>query len=275
MNWTREQSPDETDQLQEEGDVSTGSEEEPMPARRGIPYKRTIAAVLASALVVTVAIYAVGPRITSVLFQHADPTQVIGEMSVPFLPEHLCPPENPVAFVLTQTSKGDRCIAADGSYKAPHGCWKSLIGYTYVSGTLSTCNQAHDLKIPAANEEFPYLVGPRVLKDRQEESKGPNGEIIVAKVNYTAKMYFRVSQDYRKIEFWYKFDQPGIYATSYYPFLGAHIHVGSFSFTDLGGAIVISVAGAGDIYGCWWGCRWCRHLQQLMPKQRIFSELLS
>lgn len=65
--------------------------------------------------------------------------------------------------------------------------------------------------------------------------------------NLTGTMYARVDINREKMQFYYVMDDN---PSPFYPYFAMHLHHGNLNAEEIGGHIVVSIAGKGDIIGC-------------------------
>jgi hypothetical protein len=140
-----------------------------------------------------------------------------------------------VTFVMTRFAAAQNCTAVCSTNYGANA--------TLRSSCATLCASQPQL----FDVDYPYLLGPLPMKPYAELTGAPAAEINAAFSSPSNHMYVRVNADRNKIQFYLNMtDNP----EPYFPYFAMHLHHGNLNKEEMGGHIMVHIAGAGDIVGC-------------------------
>eukprot|EP00934_Nitzschia_sp_Nitz4_P003031 Nitzschia sp. Nitz4//scaffold144_size56818//43638//44989//NITZ4_006545-RA/size56818-processed-gene-0.72-mRNA-1//1//CDS//3329536540//3021//frame0 len=90
---------------------------------------------------------------------------------------------------------------------------------------------------------YPYVLGPLPMAPRAELTYSDPDEL----ANLTGTLYARVDKTRQRMQFWYEMDHN---PEPMFPYHGMHLHKGNLVAGEIGGHILVSIAGKGPVVGC-------------------------
>jgi hypothetical protein len=142
-----------------------------------------------------------------------------------------------ISFATTRFAVAQDCTAVCST---KYGAKNATLG----SGCANLCADHPQL----FDVDYPYLLGPLPMKPYAELTGAPAAEINAAfPSNSSNHVYVRVNADRDKIQFYLNMtDNP----EPYFPYFAMHLHHGNLIKEEMGGQIMVHIAGAGDLVGC-------------------------
>ena len=119
--------------------------------------------------------------------------------------------------------------------------------YSSNPTVVSSCTSLCDGQPTLFNVNYPYLLGPLPMKPYPELTGAPVDELNAAFSNRNNRLYARVNSERDKIQFYLDMvDNP----EPYFPYFAMHLHQGNLIPEEIGGHILVHIAGSGDLVGC-------------------------